>query len=225
MRRLALLVPIALLGAATACADPDENPEFTFAFTSIAEPGSIDQTLTIHNPTDEDFTTTFTITPLDADGEPVQGVEATTAYGSDQGEMVMLPGDNIDVVVLTGDNVHDVEDVEIGEVETEELNHPTINNPISIDQWSNYDRYLTIDNRNKPVTVGVVLLVYDLPESGEPQQVTEVVEILPPTPLERGRDQYVDLSDEALDALHEYTFSQPTSLKTYFAPPAAPPTD
>ena len=53
----------------------------------------------------------------------------------------------------------------------------------------------------------------------------EVVELVPPTPLDRGRDHYVDLSDEALDALHEYVFSTPTSMKTYFAPPVPEPTD
>ncbi len=224
MRWFTVAVVLASLLPATACSEltgGDDDPELEFEFTSLAEPGFIDQSITITNPTSEPLTATYVITPLDAQGDEVTGVEVATAYGSNLGEMALMPGENIDVLVLSGEQIRDVEDISVSDASTEEADILQADKPVTVDPWGIYDQWLTLDNPNRKVSVAVALLVYDLPVEGEPQQVIEVVQLLPPTEIERGNDEQVQLSEAALRALNKYSFDNPTSTKAYFAPIAS----
>ena len=218
----ALVAGLLSLGACEEIVGGGDEEELSFDFESIAEPGFIDQTLTIDNHGSQPLTATFTLTPLDADGEEVPDVEASTAYGSDGGRLVLLPGENLDVVVLTGSRVTEVEDVEVAQVSTETVGFPAIDAPVTADPWQYYDETLTLKNPNDdPVSVAVSLLVYDVPAEGEPQQVVRVVPLLPSTTVEPEDDyQSFELTAQAVRALERFTFDRPTSIKVYFTPAA-----
>jgi hypothetical protein len=218
MRSFVIAAALVLLGSTAGCSgDDDGDPQLSFDFESIAPSGFIDQTITITNPGDQAVTATFTITPLDERGEPVPGVQATTALGSAAGQMVLVPGENVDFLRLEGRRVHDVEDIAVQEVSTVEVDFPDAESAVLVDRWEQGDRELTIDNPNEDaLTVAVALLVYDVPAPGEPQQVVDVVDLVAPTTVERGRDHEVSLVPGALRALNFYFSRAPTSEKAYF---------
>jgi hypothetical protein len=98
----------------------DEEPRsgdpsaLAFDFQLDAPLGQISQTLTIENSGETGLAPVLELTPLDASGEPIPGVTAHTAYGSDRGEVVVPPYTAVlDVVRFDGRRKRDVEDVAV----------------------------------------------------------------------------------------------------------------
>jgi hypothetical protein len=86
----------------------------------------MDQVLTITNPGATAVTMRATITPLDASGEPVAGVRPVAHYGSTDGRMVLIPGDNVDVLGFLGDDAGRVHDVLVEVGGTQPVDFPQV---------------------------------------------------------------------------------------------------
>jgi hypothetical protein len=105
---------------------PRESGGLRFLFESRAPEGTMDQVLTITNPGATAVTMRATITPLDASGEPVAGVRPVAHYGSTEGRMVLIPGDNVDVLGFLGDDAGRVHDVLVEVGGTEPVDFPQV---------------------------------------------------------------------------------------------------
>lgn len=109
----------------SACTSPESeaNPgrsaqdeiDLRFAYSRIAESGSIDQTVTITNPSkDLAAIPTLSFRALDQNAEPLQGVSVTTAFGSDKG-LVVAPANYevFDILRFQGAGSERVADVKV----------------------------------------------------------------------------------------------------------------
>jgi hypothetical protein len=173
----ALLAMLTVVGGCGSSTD-----RLRFEYTAIAKTGFIDQVLAIDNTASTAVAPTLKITPLDASGKAVPGITVATAFGSDHGELVIPPGiAHIDVLRFRGRRRYDVENVKVDVVKTEEARAPSsYKEPVverldrrgqRVDNVESFSAF-TITNANaEPVSVRAVLLEYDDPPEGEPQQV------------------------------------------------------
>ena len=165
-----------------------ESGGLGFLFESRAPEGQMDQILTITNPGSSVLTMQADITPLDADGEPVRGVRPVSHYGSTEGRMVLIPGDNIDVLGFLGDDAARVHDVVVEVRGTEPVDFPevgalVVSEPLGADgrPVETYVEPFTsvrLHNRNPvdvPARVAVILWAPTQPDA--PQQPVVVVDL------------------------------------------------
>jgi hypothetical protein len=121
--RLVIVTALAIAGCGESAPDrASDAPDLRFEFDLESKPGFISQTLTIENPGDAALAPVLELTALDASGEPMPDVRVRTAYGSDEGRVV-VPQDwaVLDVLRFEGPGARDVEDVEVRVREAEEV--------------------------------------------------------------------------------------------------------
>jgi hypothetical protein len=91
---------IAIVVAARAicsCGSPAEKPtpaqsdDLAFDFDLTSKPGFMDQALRIENRGTSGVAPVLAFTPLDGSGNTLPGVTVATAYGSDEGRVVVPP--------------------------------------------------------------------------------------------------------------------------------------
>jgi hypothetical protein len=88
---LVIVTALAIAGCGES-ATPDrasDAPDLRFDFELESKPGFISQTLTIENPGDAALAPVLELTALDASGEPMPDVRVRTAFGSDEGRVVV----------------------------------------------------------------------------------------------------------------------------------------
>lgn len=68
----------------------------SFSYQAFGKTGYIDQTLSINNDGRMSVVPTLVITALDNAGRDLPDVRVTTAFGSDQGSLVVQPGGGVD---------------------------------------------------------------------------------------------------------------------------------
>ena len=175
-QRVALLTTLAVLGGCGSTTD-----RLRFEYTALSQAGFIDQVLAIENTASKAVAPTLKLTPLDASGDAVQGVSVATAFGSDHGNLVIPPKTaHIDVLRFRGVRRYDAENVKVDVVKTEEARAPSAYEEPVVERLDRRGRRvdtsetfsaLTITNANaEPVSLRAVLLEYDDPPEGEPQQ-------------------------------------------------------
>jgi hypothetical protein len=171
-------------GAGAGCLRPgveasDEQPgagdpsALAFEFQLDAPLGQISQTLTIENSGGTGLAPVLELTPLDASGEPIPGVTARTAYGSDRGEVVVPPYTAVlDVVRFDGRRKRDVEDVAVrGRRETaEEPEIQRLDHGREVPYESFFDSVRVSNVDQVAIEIRVVLIEYEDPPPGESQQ-------------------------------------------------------
>ena len=120
-KRLLPLVPVLLL-ALGCSASPDRSGadaaptvDLAFDYFAVAETGMIDQTVTIANSSaDTAAVPTLEFVALDGEGQPIEGVDVGTVFGSDRG-LVVAPANYevFDILRFDGVGADRVEDVEV----------------------------------------------------------------------------------------------------------------
>ena len=182
-------VATAMLVALTlAACGQDINPPLAFTFVSKGPTGSIDQTLTIRNREDAALAGVLEITPLDASGKRLTGVAVQTAFGSDKG-LVVAPGGTLvnDVLTFRGPAAHRVRDVDVtltrsipvpGVAAADEPSVQRLDrdgDPVATDKP--FASFRVSNDSAGAVAVRVVLLEYDDPPPGQPQQAIRVTKL------------------------------------------------
>jgi len=184
-------VAAALFAALTiAGCGQDVNDPLAFKFDSKGPPGAIDQILTIRNRDDDAaLAGVLAITPLDASGKRISGVAVHTAFGSDRG-LVVAPGDALvnDVLTFRGPAAHRVKDVAVKLTRTVPV--PGVATTAVAPDVQRFDRDGHVVGVDKPfatfrvsnksadaVAARVVLLEYDDPPPGQPQQAIRVTKL------------------------------------------------
>jgi hypothetical protein len=183
-------VAAALLVALTiAACGQDVNPPLAFKFVSQGPADAIDQTLTIRNREDGALAGVLAITPLDASGKRLTGVAVHTAFGSDRGQVVVPPGTLVnDVLTFRGPAAHRVRDV--GVKLTRTIPVPGVAESAVAPDVQRYDRdddpvatdkpfasFRVSNDSANAVAARVVLLEYDDPPPGQPQQAIRVAKL------------------------------------------------
>jgi hypothetical protein len=94
------------------------SPQLTFAFHRISGPGLMDQQMEIMNHDSLTVVPRLRYTPVDGTGAAVDGVVVTTAYGSNEGKLVVPARQtSYDVLAFTGPDAAKVADVRV-DIET-----------------------------------------------------------------------------------------------------------
>lgn len=160
---------------------------FDTDFTRIAPTGYVDMSLDFSNPTKRPVTLQGRLVARDASDAEMPDVTVTTAFGTEAGRAVVMPGGSVDFVQLQGARAGDVRDVTFELTTSAVLDVPVASAPVgvtSIDaqgQELDYDMFaeqIRQENPNAaPVHVRVVLMVLRASETGVPQQATLVRDV------------------------------------------------
>jgi hypothetical protein len=179
-------VAATILAALTiAACGQDPNAPLAVRFTSMGPAGAIDQTLTIRNREDEALAPVFAITPRDAAGTRLAGVAVHTAFGSDRGLVVVPAGALLnDVLTFRGPAAHRVRKVDVKLTRTihvpgaakavapEVQRLDRDGDPVAGDKP--FESFRVSNESAGAVAARVVLLEYDDPPPGQPQQAIPV---------------------------------------------------
>jgi hypothetical protein len=170
-------------GGESEAGDPEpgvgDPSALAFDFQLDAPLGQIEQTLWIENSGGTGLAPVLELTPLDASGEPIPGVTARTAFGSDRGEVV-VPAymEVLDVVRFEGRRKRDVEDVAVRVAKADEVAAKAAAEPEiqrldrgrEVPYESFFDSVRVTNGDRIPIEVRVVLIEYEDPPPGQSQQ-------------------------------------------------------
>ena len=180
---------VAVLAALTiAACGQDVNPPLAFTFVSKGPTGSIDQTLTIRNREDAALAGVLAITPLDAAGKRLTGVAVHTAFGSDSGLVVVPAGALVnDVLTFRGPAAHRVREVDVTLTRTIPVSGVAVADAPSVQRLDRdgdpvgtdkpFASFRVSNDSAGAVAARVVLLEYDDPPPGQPQQAIRVTRL------------------------------------------------
>lgn len=187
-RRSVLAAAAALAALALASCGSDIGDPLSFKFDSKAPSGAIDQTLTLLNREHEAVAPVLDITPLDAAGRRLAGVAVHTAYGSDRG-LVVVPARSLvnDVLTFRGRAAHRVRKVRVVIARRILVPGASAGDPPVVQRFdrngtpvgtgARFDAFRVSNESASVVAARVVLLEYDHPAPGDPQQAIRVTSL------------------------------------------------
>lgn len=194
--------------------------DLRFAYFGIADSGTIDQTLTITNPSKEDAVVpTLSFEALDASFEVLPDVVVTTAFGSDQG-LVLAPANYevFDILRFEGAGSGRVADVRVTVnaaqiVPDTGLIYPEVDyldaTGMSVDYPYEATAILIRNPGQNDTVVRVVGIRWDQPGAGRSQQARKVSII--------GEPVRVPVQDEVVVKLKAQHVGRFDSLKAYLS--------
>ncbi|WP_205473493.1 hypothetical protein [Nocardioides sp. SYSU D00038] len=164
-----------------------EGSEFTTTFTRIAESGYIDMGLDFENPTSAAVTVDGRLVARDANGAVLPDVRVTTAFGTESGRAVVLPGANVDLVQLEGRGEQQVREITLETADVTVLDVSPETQYVELKSLDGDGRELDYDidaqkvsfeNPNPfPVRIRVVLMILAAPRQGVPQEAALVQDV------------------------------------------------
>jgi len=193
LRGRAVLAALLLMAASVlmTCQSTPQGFGLDFTFRSHSEPGTMDQVLEIKNYGGQPVAPFLAIVALDDNGNKLPDVGVRTAYGSDQGLVVIPGGDTgIDVLLFSGAQARHVQDVRVTvrrEIKLPPTSGLLANDypaQITLPTVQRTDEHgtevaplrpftsVTVANPNPiPVQVRVVCIMWEQPPPGAPQQM------------------------------------------------------
>ncbi len=149
--------------------------------------GFIDQTITIRSSYSVVVALTLRFEPLDESGEPLPGLRVETAYGSDEGRLLIPPDGSLDILAFRGKGARRVRDVRttvaqlkssVGEppddpIEAEPLNAAGQ----EVDYTVPFASVRLLNPNPVPVDVRAVAILYERPPPGAAQQFLSVASL------------------------------------------------
>lgn len=206
----------------------EESPaaeDVSIDYLHVAEAGSIDRTLTLTNNTSDVLAAELTIEGLDEQGDSVEAVTMSTAYGSHRGEMLLSPGENIDVVMALGPVAPLVRDVRVGVEDLAVVDIPVAPSYLDAVPLGPGGRPTSTPSRATKVrvtnpsehdlTASVVHLLYDVPSAGEAQSIQAVSYVDRAVALPARGSILVPVDRELRTLLRGELGRFPSSIKAY----------
>jgi hypothetical protein len=235
-RSLHLILVGALL-AVSACSSATTNneaegrtpdgSEFTTTFTRIAESGYIDMSVDFENPTTDAVALDGRLVARDASGAALPDVRVTSAFGTESGRAVVLPGVNVDFVQLEGRGEQRVRKITLESADATVLDVSPETQYVELKPLDGAGRELEYDmgaqqvrleNPNPfPVRIRVVLMVLAAPEEGIPQEAT-LIHDLTTTEAKASGSTVVALDAGTRRLLREHGFTSFVTLRPVLAP-------
>ena len=160
--------------------------EIDTTYTRIAGEGYIDMSLDVAHPGGGVVLLDGRLVARDADGAELPEVEVSTAFGTEDGRALVMPGGALDFVQLDGAGEELVRDVTLEDVRVTPVDQPPVDRLVELtsldaDDREAYDLYarrLRLDNPNpQPVQVRVVLMGLRRAQTGVPQEAVLVHDV------------------------------------------------
>lgn len=156
-------------------------------FTRMAPRGYVDLSLDVENPWETPVTLEGRLVARDGGGAELPDVRVRSAFGTETGRAVVMPGGAVDFVRLQGpgaDRVREVtlEDTTVtprgGAVLTEYVDLTPVGGRGEPLEYDMYARGARLENPNPhPARIRVVLMVLRAPRDGVPQEATLVHDV------------------------------------------------
>lgn len=238
LRRFAtiMLTPPVILasGCSGASRSAEAHPEdLSFRYTASTEVGTMSQLLEIRNDGDRAVAMEAELIPLDSNGQPISGVDAMGNFGSERGQMVIWPGDSVDVVRFSGADVQ-VDDLRVV-VESVELVSdplaPEYVEAIPVDDSGNEAvpgeavEFVLQNPNGVSAKVGLVCLIWDNPPPERSQQAEVVLPIATSVSVPARGEVTVTPDAKHSDTLRQRAHTNAQSCKTYPVPRSVQPSD
>jgi len=157
------------------------------SYEDIGPSGYIDQTVTLDYSGKGWTAPTIEYTPLDSSGEKVEGVDVTTAFGSDRGLLAFGAPGGFDILAFHGNRVAEVVGVNSVVVDSTELDGPSAVWPEEptpllanevVTKFDLFDAVKVENSGDTQIAVRVVCLLYNVPAPGEAQQAEEIAVVV-----------------------------------------------
>ncbi len=210
----AALPLIALVAAGCGLLDTDAS-ELSFKYH--AHGGTyLDQTVEIVNDGLTPVAPTLQYTPLDAAGLELPDVKVTTVEGSDFGDQVVVPDvKGFDILRFSGGHYRDVRDVRVTVKKVHPVKFPHVNRLLDVAKLDATGRVVTeyedpfsavrVHNPNdKPVRLRIVMMAFEDPPRGYPQQVSDQHELGDLIELAPGETKTVEVGGSATATVDAY---------------------
>ncbi len=188
------------------CSPGSTGPvEISVDYQDIAEPGFMDQTVLIEHGSDRAVIPTMEYTPLDADGAVVPGVEVSTVYGSDRGQLVVGTAGEIDILVFQGERSSEVVDatgtatdvVELDIAPARWVSQPrAFRDGAEVAKFEVFDAVALSNDTSSDVVLRVVCIVWNSPGQGQAQQAEQVDTVVDQVLVGAGDTSLVPVSRE-----------------------------
>lgn len=219
-----------VLGSCTAVLD-DTNPadsteKLDFEYERIGEPGYMDQVLLITSTADQPLALSADLEALDSTGALLPRVKVDTVYGAEAGNLVIMPGANVDIMSFAGRDADRVRDVRVSVTDVNEIDITPAQAPVDATPLDSEGNELgsavgftevALHNENDvDVAVRVTFIEWNDPAAGESQQALSATDVTGLVTVPAGGDVVVDVLPGRL-SLTENPALRRVSLKPYIS--------
>jgi hypothetical protein len=204
-----------------------DGSELTTTFTRIADNGYIDMGLDFENPTGDAMTIDGRLVPRDASGAVLPDVRVTTAFGTESGRAVVLPGVNVDFVQLEGRGEQQVREITLETADVTVLDVPPETQYVDLHPLDGQGRELeydmgaqqiSLENPNPfPVRIRVVLMVLRAPQGGVPQEASLIHDVTT-VEAKASRTTVVHLDKRTRELLRDHGLTSFVTLRPVLEP-------
>jgi len=204
-----------------------DGSAFTTTFTRIAETGFIDMSLDFENPTDDPVTLVGRLVARDARGAMLPDVKVSTAFGTEAGRAIVMPGVNVDFAQLEGRGEQEVREItlenpEVSLVDVSRETEYVDLKPLDGDgrelEYDALAQQVSLENPSPaPTRVRVVLMVLRAPRQGIPQEAAFVRDVAT-VKADASSATVVDLDARTRRLLRNYGLTSFVTLRPVLAP-------
>ena len=175
----------------------------------------MEQTVLLEHRSDRSVVPTMNYTPLDADGAVVPGVEVSSIFGSDRGQLIVGPAGEIDVLMFEGDRASEVVNARGVALEVVELDVATelllsrpqaISNGTEVSKFEAFDEVRLSNETSVDADLRVVCILWNSPEPGHAQQAERVDTVIDTVTIRAGQSVVVPVSDAFLERTELFGF-------------------
>ncbi len=222
------ILAFGLAGCSTNSSKSAPDPaDFGTTFTRIAPNGYVDLSLDFKNPTDHPVTLSGRLIARDGSNREMPRVVVTTAFETEKGRAVVMPGGSVDFVQLRGPGAEQVRDITFEDLSVTNAKLPVISKLVDLTPLDSngmdldYDmdaQQVRLENPNGDrANVRVVLMVLRAPQDGVPQQailVRDVTTVL----VKPKASKTVDLDSKTISILQARGAGSFVTLRPVLAP-------
>lgn len=197
------LATASVLGA---CSATPAAGELSFSYRGSADPGFIDQTLTITNRGGRSVAPTLEFVPVDANGREIPDIAVTTVFGSDRGDLVVLGGENYDILRFEGPNRERVANVTVSVADVRSIDLAPDTEPpdveplargVVVSAGEQFDAVQITNDADVRFQVRVLLIEWDESEPGISQQAASVTDVIYAATVEPVSRTSFDITESA----------------------------
>ena len=201
-------------------------PKFEIEYAASTATGTMNQLLGITNLGPRSYVPVLRLSAVDDSGLALPDVTVSTIFGSDRGELVVPTHTGVvDVLRFSGAHADRVADVRATVLRASRVDYPEMTTDLVVtpfdaagDKVSRNDLFTRVqvgNDNDRPLTVRLVYIVWNVPPEGRTQQAdrTEPIGDLVTVPAHGRTDVSIAPDDAAV--IRQFAGTAPTSIKVY----------